>query len=189
VKTQMVVIDDFYANVNEVRNHVLSLPFGVVGNYPGLRTGPVTGPQFDFLRDHFERRILNNKITFWPGDYNTSFQYTTEDCHTWVHHDATMWAGVCYLSPDPPENSGTTLYSCRDSKIFYHEEGLDDYNQLVGYTDDLSKWKPEITVENKYNRLILYNGACYHRSTTAGFGTDLESSRLFQVFFFNTVRQ
>ena len=189
MRHQLIVIDDFYSNPDEVRNHVLTLPFEIIGNYPGKRSSCVSEPQFSFLKEFFERKILNNIINLWPKDsYNTSFQYTTKDCHTWVHHDNTSWAGVCYLSPNPPENSGTTLYSCRDSNVFYHEEGLIDYNDYAEYTEDLSKWKPEITIENRYNRLILYNGACYHRSTTAGFGTDLESSRLFQVFFFNTIR-
>jgi hypothetical protein len=91
------------------------------------------------------------------------------------------------MTPNPPENTGTTLYSLRETGQFVHSEDYPDWNDRAEYTEDLSKWKPEITIENRYNRLILYNGACYHRSSLAGFGNSKETGRLFQVFFFNTL--
>jgi len=184
---QLIVIDDFYANVDDVRNHVLTMDFSVTGNYPGARTAPVPEPQFSFLKEYFSKEVLDRVINFWPGSYNTSFQYTTEGVPNWIHHDETNWAGICYLTPNPPENSGTTLFSLRENGVFQHKGGQIDYNSFAEYTEDESKWKPEITIENRYNRLILYNGFCYHRATIPGFGTCKETGRLFQVFFFNTL--
>lgn len=184
---QIVVLDNFYDDVDKVREYVLSMDFSVTGNYPGARTGPVPEPQFSFLKEIFSKRILDEPVNYWPGSYNTSFQYTTEEGPNWVHHDETKWAGICYLTPNPPENTGTTLYSLRENGVFDHRESNVDYNDYASYTEDISKWKPEITIENRYNRLILYNGRCYHRATTPGFGTCKHTGRLFQVFFFDTL--
>jgi hypothetical protein len=40
---------------------------------------------------------------------------------------------------------------------------------------------------NVYNRLILYRGTLYHRSMIPGFGDSVETGRLTQVFFFDTI--
>ena len=38
MKLNLVVVDDFYDNVNEVREFALTQEFSVEGNYPGVRT-------------------------------------------------------------------------------------------------------------------------------------------------------
>ena len=38
MKTSLIVIDNFYDNIDEVREFALYLPFDVFGNYPGART-------------------------------------------------------------------------------------------------------------------------------------------------------
>ena len=109
-----------------------------------------------------------------------------EDSETWVHHDDTEWAGVLYLTPDPILDSGTSIYRHKETLNYkYSSTDSIDYNNSED-ARNLDKWEPVLSSSNIYNRLVLYKGDMYHRSTIAGFGTTKETGRLFQTFFFNT---
>ena len=183
----LMMFDNFYANPYEVRNFALSLPFDVTGNYPGRRTKVMAEPFFSNSKNLFED-IVRKKITWWPEEYNTSFQCTLEGDKTWMHYDPTMWAAVLYLTPNAPLEAGTAIYRHKESKIFMldREDPKTDYNNNAGELNDVEKWEPIVTVSNVFNRLIMYRGEYYHRSMLPGFGDSLHNGRLFQTFFFNT---
>ena len=65
MKKQLIVIDDFYVNPDDIRNHVLQQEFSVKGNYPGIRTNPVPEPQFSYLKETFSKRLLDCIINFY----------------------------------------------------------------------------------------------------------------------------
>ena len=50
---------------------------------------------------------------------------------------------------------------------------------------DMTKWEMVDFIGNKYNRLVIYQGDLFHSSLDY-FGTDINSGRLFQTFFFDT---
>lgn len=168
---RLIIVDDFYTNPHEVRNHALGLNFETFGNYPGIRSCPEPQSQSDYLKQYIQKNILHEKILHWNNEYNTCYQYTTADSETWIHQDETDWAGVLYLTPDAPIESGTGIY----------EPLVDNPNG-----NGLEDWKQIDSVGNIFNRLVLYRGYLYHRSVLPGFGTDKETGRLFQTFFFNT---
>ena len=177
------IIDNFYNNPDQVRDYALSLEFNVTGNYPGARTEPLQGDNFTnamaFMQD-----AVGKPITFFPSEYNTAFQYTTEDSRTWVHHDSTDWAAVLYLTPDAPLDSGTAIYKHKHTGIYRHTEDASvDFND---YHSDPDDWEVIAQSMNMYNRLVIYDGMYYHRSVRPGFGQDKYNGRLFQTFFFNT---
>ena len=99
------------------------------------------------------------------------YQLCLEGAETWIHKDDTQWAGVLYLTPNAPVESGTGIY----------EPLVDNPNG-----NGLEDWKQIDLVGNIFNRLVLYRGNLHHRSVLPGFGTDKETGRLFQTFFFNT---
>ena len=185
-----IVIDNFYDNVNDVRDFALKKEFITEGNYPGLRTGPEDEPQHSYLKTFFENNVIGRKITFWPKEYNTAYQITTQESKTWIHHDETMWAGVVYLTPNAPVASGTGIFRHKETGI-YQWDGVKDspsdfnYSDIMG-DDSMDKWECINFIGNIYNRLILYKGGLYHRSALPGFGTDKYTGRLFQTFFFDT---
>lgn len=176
------IFENFYEDPDAVREFALALPYDVVGNYPGVRT-PCMNQEFcDYIQGYLEEK-LHTKITYFPRDlYNTSFQYTTKDAKTWIHHDSTKVAGVLYLTPNAPIESGTAIYRHKNTGIYRHEEGQIDYNEDPLVEED---WEKIIEVGNVYNRLVIYDGMYYHRSVLPGFGTDLHTGRLFQTFFFD----
>lgn len=176
---QLMIIDNFYGNPDNVRNYALSQEFNVKGNYPGLRTQP-------YLPDDLKNAIQywmqqQGKITDWfeGSGYTGAFQIATAKDRTWIHADHyNMWAGVCYLTPDAPFTGGTALYRHKESGEFYRTDKDHD-----GY--DYTKWDLFDRIGNKYNRLILYRGDLFHASLDY-FGDSLHNGRLFQTFFFNT---
>ena len=72
------------------------------------------------------------------------------------HRDSLSCAGVIFLNPDPPPNTGTSI--------------LDSRNTLF------------TNVENVYNRLIAYDGYNIH-ALTGCFGNSPKTDRLTIVFF------
>ncbi len=77
----------------------------------------------------------------------------------WFHQDSNcFFAGVLYLAENPPPNSGTTL----------HINGA------------------KVSVENKFNRLVIYNSNLNH-GVEGCFGDSIENARCTYVFFFKDI--
>ncbi len=184
MRTNLIVVDDFYNNPDEVRNFALGQSFDVNGNYPGSRTKT-------FLNESTKETIQSILYTFggnvldWNENdgYTGSFQLTTSVDRSWIHSDPyNKWAGVCYLTPDAPLSGGTALYQLKKTGKM-----VDDGTDLAGVTQDMTKWDKVDTIGNKYNRLVLYRGDLYHMSQDY-FGINAQDGRLFQLFFITTER-
>jgi len=194
MRTNLIIVDDFYNNVDEVRKFALSQPFDVKGNYPGVRTGCLIN---DSTRENIQKIVEphGGKIIDWleSDEYTGSFQMATSRERTWVHsdnvnnsylHDSpNYWGGVLYLNPDAPLEGGTSFYRSKVNKSIYNH----NYDHLASdvYSQDMTKWDIATEVKNIYNRLILFRGDQWHSSSTY-FGHDDETGRLTQVFFFMT---
>lgn len=183
MKTTVIITDDFYQNPDRIRSYALSQPFEVSGNYPGKRTKPYLP---DDLRNAIQSIVLNagGKITEWFENtgYTGAFQICTAKDRTWIHSDEyNTWAGVCYLTPNAPLSSGTSLYRYKETNEWERKDKTIPYYDGYDYT----KWDRTDYIANKYNRIVLYRGNLYHASLDY-FGDSLENGRLFQTFFFNT---
>jgi hypothetical protein len=188
------IIDNFYSDVDEVRQFALQQDFSVRGNYPGPRTET-------FLNDSIKNTIefivkpIHGSVTYWSEDqYTGAYQYTTSRDRSWIHADqTTMWAGVCYLTPNAPLSAGTGLFKHKPTGVTmapkneycsYNKELL---SEIYKDSQDMTKWELVDRIANVYNRLVLYRGDHFHMSLDY-FGQDLYDGRLFQTFFFNTER-
>lgn len=180
---ELMIIDNFYNNPDGVRSYALSQQFNITGNFPGARTSPYLPDDVKAAIQQCVKNLAGN-ITNWfdsPNDqgYSGAFQLTTAIDRTWIHADYnTMWAGVCYLTPDAPHSSGTGLY--RHKATGEYRRSNTDHD---GY--DYTTWDLVDVVGNKYNRLVLYRGDLFHASIDY-FGNNAQNGRLFQTFFFNT---
>ena len=193
MKPSVVVLDDFLANPDEVRQFALNQEFSVAGNYPGTRTRSFATEE---LRNYLDSKLssLTGKITYWPTDpkdYNGSFQFATSRDRTWIHVDSyNNWAAVLYLTPDAPLTAGTAIYRHKKHNIIRNDVANSPYNkhinqELADHSQDYTKWDVVDRIGNVYNRLILFDSYQYHASVDY-FGTNKYDGRLFQVFFFNT---
>lgn len=176
----MLVIDDFYNNPEEVREFALQQDFSVKGNYPGARTE-------SFLNEDTMRGIQDIILPFagqvvdWGTQYSGCFQTCSALDRTWIHADVNnTWAGVLYLTPDAPLSGGTALYRHKQTGH------VNDLGEPYEY-NDYTKWDVVDQVGNLFNRLVLYRGGLFHASVDY-FGSDITDSRLIQTFFFTTER-
>jgi hypothetical protein len=190
MQVQTYVIDNFYNNVDEVREYALQQDFKTVGNYPGQRT---TNFYSDDIKDTIQNIIRPNagEITFWETQYNGCFQLATSWDRSWIHCDATTgWAGVLFLTPNAPLSAGTAIYKHKETGLmsWKYVEHTDEENRTAApllETQDFTKWDLVDRFANVYNRLVLYRGEYFHTSLDY-FGTNKENGRLFQTFFFDT---
>ena len=191
MKVSSITVDDFYSDVDEVRQFALQQSFDVKGNYPGRRTK-------SFLNDSMKEVIQSillphaGEVVWWGGEYSGAYQYTTKNDKSWIHADHTSnWAGVVYLTPNAPSSGGTGFFKHKEmemSEAAYKEDGSYDddvMNQVYKDSQDYDKWEMIDQVSNKYNRLIMYRGNMFHQSLDY-FGDNIYNGRLFQTFFFNT---
>lgn len=193
MKTNLIITDDFYQDVDAVREFALNEPFDVEGNYPGKRTKPFW--DWPGLKSSIQSIVRNaaGEITFYESEYTSTFQYTTKNDSSWIHPDhTTMWAGVCYLTPNAPVSGGTGIFRHKETGLERPprlEDGSYDSEWLEKHcwpnSRDFSKWDMTAMVGNVYNRLVLYRGDLFHSSLDY-FGNDINDGRLFQTFFFDT---
>lgn len=181
MQLDLLIVDNFYNNPLGVRTFALNQEFSITGNFPGKRTQ-------SFLTEDVKRAIQHwmiplGMVTNWyDGSYSGAFQLTTCNDRSWIHSDYnTMWAGVCYLTPDAPLSAGTGLFKHKATGNY--SKVTTDYE-----SSDVTKWELADRIGNKFNRLIIYNSNLFHSSLDY-FGDSDESGRLFQVFFFDTEKQ
>lgn len=187
------VVDNFYADPMAVRNFALQQTY-----YPGEgAVGHRTRKQFMFdgVREAFES-IIGTKIADRDNGYgwfdegiNGRFQYCPAGTPSVFHCDTQKWAAVIYLTPDAPPQSGTSFLRHKETKIFHNSqinweagEGLKVFNQKTFV--DGTPYETIDIVGNVFNRLVIFDGGLIHSGMNY-FGWDIESSRLFHIFFFN----
>jgi len=199
MRTNLIVIDDFYNNVDSVREFALAQDFYIKGNYPGARTEnfinestknqiqdiiyPYSGNVTNWMDDQPRDLLLKGETSTEKGTgYTGAFQISYASDRSWIHtDDNNNWAGVLYLTPDAPPMGGTGFYRSKINGSMYGQNDED----IGPYGQDKSKWDLVNEVHNIYNRLILFRSDQWHTSMEY-FGNDNETGRLTQVFFFTT---
>lgn len=96
------------------------------------------------IESYFHYSTIETKDTCFPSF--EEYKY---------HVDDADYAGIVYLSPDPPVNTGTTFLNIRNDKIL---------------------------IDNIYNRLVCYQANIFHGPTDL-FGLDIKTGRLTLTFF------
>ena len=132
------------------------------------------------------------------------FQWTPSEWGKgWVHTDEGNYlAGVVYLVPEPPANSGTLIYEDPNNvgnldqsvKNAAYKGRQENSNSKLHTLEDFkkarennnNKYKKSITIENVYNRAVIYPANYFHAENNF-FGKDIEDSRLVLVFFLHNL--
>jgi len=182
VVPSFLVVDNFYENPDEVRKFALSRTFH---NHPEYHKGRRTDECYRFagLKERFEQ-LLGRKVINWEK-YGTNgcFQYCIAGDQLVYHHDSQLYAGVLYLTPDAPPQTGTGLYRSKYTKKMKVPSAEHDMVFKNGFLDE-TEFELVDVVGNVYNRLILFDSHMIHAASKY-FGTTKENSRLFQLFFFD----
>jgi|688.fasta_scaffold00037_211 hypothetical protein len=166
MKFPLFCIDDFYENPEAIREYALGLEYEDQTPYDKRsqclsEINPELFSRFcDKLFSVFYDSPVRYKVyTAFHIHFRKSDDPDSPDNNGLLHKDPNvLMGGVIYLTPNPNPKAGTTVY-----KSF--EKPLEEV----------------ITFQNKYNRLIGFDGSRYpHRVTTRYIENDY---RLSQVFF------
>ena len=199
----MIVIDDFYAEPEQVRHSALNMTYPEPENtayYPGRTSQefmlpPDTDEMFSF--------IVREKVTGVRrrnhGHFRTSLASSVRPAE--IHVDPGMtWAGIVYLTLDKDRQGGTDLFRHKrfgtdrapttdeEAKRIY---GMDTCKEVVRrliYDDGhhLDRWDHLMTIPMKFNRCALFRPWMWHTSGV-DFGDSIENGRLVQLLFFTAV--
>jgi hypothetical protein len=158
-----ILKDNFFENVCKVRETALKHTYLKSNKNTGWK-----GYRAEISDTHIKNYIKENLIkidsNFKNLDFVFYFHYSLENTKSelnnfWLqrfHKDDEDWAGVIYLNPNPKQESGTIIFDETD--------------------------KNPITIENLYNRLILYNGNLLH-GVEDTFGNNIDNGRMTLTIF------
>jgi len=139
--------------------------------------------EFDINTLSMRTKDSNITLNMFESLSNGCFQYCDENSELWIHSDhGNTYAAVVYLTPNPPEGSGTGFFRYKKTN-----EEFQNNSEIVIPKEECTNfdnWDMVDYVENVYNRCVIFNAKRFH-SATKYFGITPENSRLFQVFFFN----
>ncbi len=201
----VTIIDNFYDNPDAIRSFALAQEYKFCHEennidyvYPGCRTKDL----YD-LDQSLQTMVLKKLISvFHIPEYDrmqwsvsSSFQIVSAQYEQGVIHtdNNTIFAGVLYLTPNAPLDSGTSLF--RKNATFSEERyqsAVDDNNarfktgKISMDTGFHSMFDEVVRVNNVYNTLILFEGDTFHAANRF-FGTTPQNSRLAQVFFVSKI--
>ena len=177
-----LVVDNFYKDPDTIRRFALSCEFQHhPKNHKGQRTDECY--RFKGLKERFEQ-ILGRRIRNWEN-YGTNgcFQYCVGGDQLVYHTDTQQYAGVLFLTPDAPVQTGTSLFRSKYTNRM--KVLLEDHDKVfVGGFLDPTQFERVDTVGNIYNRLVLFDAQILHAATEY-FGNSKDNGRLFQLFFFD----
>jgi hypothetical protein len=158
-----ILKDDFFENINEIRETALKCEY-IKSNkntgWKGYRAEITNTP----IKNYVKENLLKIDPTLKNMDFIFYFHYSLENTKYelndfWTqrfHRDDEDYAGVVYLVPNPKSQSGTIVFDEND--------------------------RNSVTIENVYNRLILYNGNLLH-GVEDTFGNDIEDGRMTLTIF------
>lgn len=186
----LVVVDDFYYNPDMIRDYAINnLKFKESDYHRGKRS------EDRFILNGTKEKleeILGRKIVNWNYEYyaNGVFQYCTSYDPIVYHVDSQQFAGVVFLTPNAPLDSGTATYRSKITGKTRLEQNDDVYQQTFkGVSNEMNfydstSYEVVDKVSNVYNRLVMWDAKAIHAATNY-FGDSIENARFFQLFFFD----
>jgi hypothetical protein len=176
-------VDDFYANPHEMREYALQQEYFDDPGYIGRRTR--SQHFFPGVKEAFSD-IIGKKVTGWESyGMNGRFQHNWAGETLVYHCDAQMWAGMVYLTPDAPLQSGTAMIRHKTEKIHHNSQPgyMNCFNQKTFV--DKTPYETVDDFANVFNRLVIFHGGHLH-AASGYFGNKLNNCRLWHMFFFDT---
>ena len=183
MKLKTLIIDDFLDDPDKIRNFLINnkVAFDVEGNFPGKRSSVVDNISYQDMIIKKIEKILSLRIKMKLDSFR--FHLCLLGDETWGHIDPTDWAGVLYLTPSAPIESGTLFLESDDQMMEAVRKG--SYEGESSVVD----CNLESAIGNVYNRMVLFRGSeMPHMGMVGGFGDCVENGRLTQVFYFDEVR-
>jgi hypothetical protein len=189
------VLDGFLESAAVWRHFALKQDFATDENlsWPGTRTKTIdelnptafhtlAGKLIQHIHGRTHFRHLKTNFALVDKSFNMG----------WIHRDESFYnvAGVIFLNPEPPKNSGLTIFTqineTKDyTKMFVEEIQADpaDRHQFLKYKQEQrASFKQNMYIENMYNRCVMFSPEHWH-SAQEYFGDSPDTARLTITFF------
>ena len=188
----ITIVDNFFEDPDEVVKLSKDIKWYKpdIGNWPGERTTQLHHelPRFfNYFGERIHWLFHDQTPEYW--NLQAHFQRIKpfgddqwdKRNQGWIHQDIDTWfAGIVYLNPDPSPNSGTSIYSTKQGySLQYKEEmgmkeklylgkdfNMDEYNKA--FDSMREQYVETCSVENVYNRFVLFSGQTHHGVKTFG---------------------
>ncbi len=197
----ITVVDDFFEYPDAVREFALQQEYLLdpENKWPGKRTKSLHEINFNFFNNTVNKVFslfydLEKTKILWST--NAHFQKVNSKYQEgWVHTDENICTGIIYLSKS--ENKcGTTIYRPIDpinANIKNADKKCESFSNtdLILHTNDFrlennKQFRPTVTVQEEYNRLVLFDGHLFHGANQF-YGDEDDSTRLTLVFFIRQI--
>jgi hypothetical protein len=174
-RKDIIVVDNFYQNVDEVRNFALS----TIDNKDIMSNFVKTIPAF---KEQFES-IMGAPLAFDKYNNNGELELTIAGNNSIIEVGGSQYGAVLFLTPNAPVMGGVTLYrSLHTGKMTVSEAERDKVFQNGNL--DTTEFEPVDVIGNVYNRLVIFNMHLIH-GISHMFGGRGETGRLVQKFAFD----
>jgi len=197
----ITVVDDFFEYPDAVREFALQQEYlpDPENKWPGKRSKSL----HELNRTLFNSVINKSLSLFYNLDKtnilwnaNAHFQKVNSKYQEgWIHIDDNICTGIIYLSKSK-NKCGTTIYKPIDpvsasiknidKKIesFSNTDLLEENKNYL--LDNNKQFRPTVTIQEEYNRLVLFDGHLLH-SANEFYGDEDDSARLTLVFFIRQI--
>tara|TARA_Y100000004_G_scaffold196469_1_gene266581 strand:+ start:1406 stop:2056 length:651 start_codon:yes stop_codon:yes gene_type:complete len=186
------IVEDFFSDPDAIVKYSENLEYtpSPNGSWPGVRSKHIAELDFNLFQ-HIGDKIYSLFYPQSPDRWSLDmwFQlitpYHEDKWHPsnrgWIHRDMYCnFGGIIYLTKDPEKDTGTSIYKEALGYSYQPKNETDiKKNHYLGYDvseDELSEaWQRNqsqylqtVSVENVYNRMLLFNPKVFHGVKTFG---------------------
>lgn len=191
-----IVIDDFLADPQALRQRSLGLKYKNAGTYPGRNS--IEHVKIEGLEEEVSSIVQERLCEPNPLHSHAKCRLTlaSDDEPGRIHVDPSFWSGILYLNRPEDCQGGTEFYrhiptgtdevprTIENINAFGYASSSEMSHQILEKDGgDRSKWELTMTVPMKFNRLLLLRPWLWHTSGP-GFGDCVENGRLVYLMFF-----
>jgi hypothetical protein len=189
----VIVVDNFYKDPDFIREWAINeIQFSPSNYHKGERA--INRFSIIGMKEKLEK-IIGKPIYNWNYDAyaNGIFQFCTADQPIVYHVDNQTYAGIVFLTPDAPPQTGTAFYRSKVTgdyhfdaekrKTLNYVRAFKGKNEEMNFYDGTHFEKID-EVGNVYNRLVLFDAKNIHAATQY-FGDAIDNARFFHMFFFD----
>lgn len=196
LKQPIKVIDNFFESPELWRIYALKQEYSRddYSTWPGIRSKPLNELNIDLFNSLASKLI--NHIHDKGGFAKLKVNFASVDGSFgsgWLHQDEPEYnvAGVIYLNDVSELGTGTSFYNKihstdRNFNQIFKDELTADPKSRIKYEkfkeDQRSLFKQNMTVENIFNRCVMFPPECWHGADKF-FGNTMQDSRLTINFF------
>jgi hypothetical protein len=195
LKQPIKVIDNFFEAPDLWRHYALKQKYNKENaTWPGVRSETLDTLNMKMFNSFASKVIAHTHDCNYFSFLKINFAIVDESYNLgWLHQDESQYnvAGVIFMNKGSPKNTGLSFFHkiSESQKVFNDqffrelEANPSDRKQFIPYKEEQrSLFKKDMTVENVFNRCVMFSPDKWHAADRY-FGNTQDDSRLTINFF------